>query len=105
MAEDLFRDAEEQEAFEIWAFGYQPITYVLKDMDAWNSRHGKDLWLHCDMAIDIGVRKMKQLFDKQTKESYAQDATANLSNTEDSMRTCESKQESETEIQDSHPSD
>jgi hypothetical protein len=62
-----FKDYEDQKAFELWAFGYNPTTGDIKDMNAFNSRHGDKVWLTPDELISDSIKKMYALYVEESK--------------------------------------
>lgn len=72
IGEEMFKDQEEQHAFELWAFGTIPTTYNLPIMHSWNSRHGDKVWIEESENIQHSLKKMYQLWRECNGQEDAQ---------------------------------
>jgi hypothetical protein len=61
----MFKSYEDQQKFEIWAFGHTPTIYGLLAMHSWNSHHGNLLFLEEDNSIELSLNKMYKLYEKE----------------------------------------
>lgn len=57
-----FKNHEDQQCFEIWAFGHTGVEYGEHLMHTWNSRHGNKVWLRTDEIIKDSMEKMYALY-------------------------------------------
>ena len=53
-----FKNHEDQQAFELWAFGYTGVSYDESLMHTWKSRHGNKVWIRNDESISKSMEKM-----------------------------------------------
>jgi hypothetical protein len=63
-----FKNLQDQQDFEIWAFGTTPMQYGEHALHTWNSRHGDKLWLTTDELIKHSLEKMHEVYVKESKE-------------------------------------
>lgn len=61
---DTFKNVEYQRDFELWAFGYSPVSYGMSAMHAWNSRHGDSYYALPNECVDDSLKKMVEVYDK-----------------------------------------
>jgi hypothetical protein len=66
-----FKNHEDQQAFELWAFGETGVRYGEPLLHTWNSRHGNKLWVIPSEKISDSMKKMYELYVNSTKGSTA----------------------------------
>jgi hypothetical protein len=57
-----FKNHEDQQAFELWAFGRTGVDYEIPLMHSWNSKHGNKVWLLSSETIQESLKKMYALY-------------------------------------------
>lgn len=53
-----FKNHEDQQAFELWAFGKTGMDYDLPLMHTWNSKRGNKVWLKASDKVQDSLEKM-----------------------------------------------
>jgi hypothetical protein len=57
-----FKNHEDQQAFELWAFGRTGVDYEIQLMHTWNSKHGNKVWITPSETIPLSLKKMYALY-------------------------------------------
>lgn len=60
----MFKDLDEQYAFEKWAFGETPFVYSWFTMHTWNSRHGRKYFIKDTDSVRPSMKKMLTIYRK-----------------------------------------
>ena len=62
-----FKNHEDQQAFELWAFGTTGVQYGEPLLHTWNSRHGNKVWIKPAEKIPHSLKRMYELYVEESK--------------------------------------
>ncbi len=67
----VFKDFEDQQAFEVWAFGKTPMFYDERTVFCWNSRHGGSYFAQPNEVMLDSLQKMYKIYkDEHAQENH-----------------------------------